>query len=343
MSMKYCCPMCFHDRGLKKEIFPLKSKFNGTCSYCKSDEQPLLSPTELTDYFSLLIGIYSPDSEGRLLIEWLKEDWCLFNHPIMDHANAQILLGDILDDGQIVRQSFSPSALCFSDRLKTWESLRDELMQTNRYFPDNQINKERFEVLLSQLILDVGELPLVWYRARLQKDGASYPIDKMGCPPRKTASHGRANPAGIPYLYLGSKPETATAEIRPHTGQKASVAEFTLTDGLKIVDLRDPRKMVSPFLLTDEAEIALLRGDIEFLDRLGEELTRPVLPESAVIDYIPSQYLCEFIKKCGYHGVLYRSSVSDGMNLALFDERKAAGGAVSDYNVDKVWVDISAI
>jgi hypothetical protein len=68
-----------------------------------------------------------------------------------------------------------------------------------------------------------------------------------------------------------------------------------------------------------------LRSGVPFLQRLGEELTRPVLPDSAAYEYTPSQYLCEFIKKAGYDGVLYRSSVGDGMNLALFEPIQATG------------------
>jgi hypothetical protein len=162
----------------------------------------------------------------------------------------------------------------------------------------------------------------------------------MGAPPKRRASHGRANPAGIPYLYLGSKPETAAAEIRPHTGEVACVADFTIPE-VRAVDLRHPRKLVSPFILTDASEIGQLRADLPFLERLGDELTRPVLPSGAAIDYIPSQYLCEFIKKSGFDGVIYRSSVSDGINLALFDPNKAIGGDVMLYNVTRVSVDVA--
>ena len=161
----------------------------------------------------------------------------------------------------------------------------------------------------------------------------------MNAPPKHLASHGRANPAGIPYLYLGSIPETATAEIRPHTGELACVANFTIPE-IRAVDLRNPRKLVSPFILSDASQIGQLRADLPFLERLGEELTRPVLPQRAAIDYIPSQYLCEFIKKKGFDGVIYRSSVSDGINLALFDPAKAVGGAVALYNVVKVSVEV---
>lgn len=84
-----------------------------------------------------------------------------------------------------------------------------------------------------------------------------------------------------------------------------------------------------------------MRADIPFLERLGNELTRPVLPKSAAIDYIPSQYLCEFIKKSGYDGVIYKSSVSEGINLALFDPNKATGSKVTPYRIDRVAVDFS--
>jgi hypothetical protein len=74
---------------------------------------------------------------------------------------------------------------------------------------------------------------------------------------------------------------------------------------------------------------------------LGEELTRPVLQSGAAIDYIPTQYLCEFIKKCGFDGVVYRSSVSEGINLALFNPVKAIGGKVALYDIKRVWVDVA--
>lgn len=182
-----------------------------------------------------------------------------------------------------------------------------------------------------------------WFRARIQKSSAPYPGEQMGAPPKHLASHGRANPAGIPYLYLGSKTGTAVAEVRPHPGETVCVAAFRLESGLKVVDLRNPRQLVSPFLLADEDDIALLRGDIEFLERLGTELTTPVLPNAAAIDYIPSQYLCEFIKKCHHNGVLYSSSISDGVNLALFDPALATVGNVELYKVQSVDVSIDQL
>lgn len=100
---------------------------------------------------------------------------------------------------------------------------------------------------------------------------------------------------------------------------------------------------MSPFDLGDEDQIGLLRSDVDFLERLGEELTRPILPQGAMIDYVPSQYLCEFIKKCGYAGVVYRSSVSEGINLALFNPDQATPISVRPYVIRQVSVTVAPV
>lgn len=335
---KLCCPECFGDRGLRRDIIPSLGPTPGDCSYCGTIAAPLLEPTRLRDLFELLISVYEPDPEGKTLVEWLKSDWDLFSHQAMDVAHSKELLADILDDGAIVRKGFSPSPAYHSEALARWETLRDELMWKNRYFLDEVLDTDRLRELLGHLPAD--DMPTTWYRARILNGNDLYPITQMGTPPARLATHGRANPAGIPYLYLGSLPETAAAEIRPHTGEIACVAEFTIARPLYAVDLRNPRGLVSPFLLADAGAIGQLRSDIAFLERLGEELTRPVLPRGAAIDYVPSQYLCEFIKKVGYDGVVYRSSVSSGINLALFDHTKAVGGGVLRYNIIKVTVEV---
>jgi len=338
--IKLCCSECFGDRGLRRDIIPSLSPSLGSCSYCETAAVPLVEPTALRDVFELLISVYEPNPGGKTLVDWLKADWDLFSHHAMDVAHSKELLSDILDDGDIVRKRFLPSAAYHSEALARWGTLRDELMWKNRYFLDEVLDTDRLKELLGHLPAD--DMPTTWFRARILDGDDPYPIDKMGTPPARLATHGRANPAGIPYLYLGSLPDTAAAEIRPHTGEVACVAEFEIAPPLNAVDLRNPRGLVSPFLLADASAIGQLRADIAFLERLGDELTRPVLPRGAAIDYIPSQYLCEFIKKVGYEGVVYRSSVSSGINLALFDQTKAVGGRVSLYNIKKVTVEVTA-
>jgi hypothetical protein len=339
-----CCPECFGDRGLRRNIIPSRSTEIGRCSYCGSESVNVLPPSQLAENFELLISTYERDPEGRLLIQWFRDDWGMFEHPSMaDDSRANDLLAEILDNVEIVRQTFSPVNDLEADRLSEWEKLRDELMYHNRFFPEAKIDLERLEDLLKDVLtLEVGEVPDLWYRARIQPGDAPFVLAEMGAPPKRIASHGRANPAGIPYLYLGSTQLTAISEIRPHTSEIVCVADFRTPNNLKLVDLRRPKKMVSPFDW-DAANIRRLRSDLPFLERLGNELTRPVVPQAAAIDYTPSQYLCEFIKKCGLDGVVYRSSIGDEINLALFDPALAAPGAVSQYRVKSVSVEVERV
>ncbi len=338
MPKRQCCPECFDDRGLREQIFPFLGPERGQCSFCGTSDVDLLEPQVLAPYLELVVDAYETADDGKSLAEWMKEDWQLFSHTAMDITHAQELLAEILDDGEIVRTPMVPASRYKSEGLVQWATLRDEMMYRNRWFLDMSLDTDRLRQLLDHLPA-VG-LPGTWYRARIGAGDHAYAIGEMGAPPKRLASHGRANPAGIPYLYLGSTPETAVAEIRPHTGEIACVADFAVPE-IKAVDLRNPRKLVSPFILEDATSIGQLRADLPFLERLGEELTRPVLPSGAAIDYIPSQYLCEFIKKSGFDGVVYRSSVSDGINLALFDPGKAQTGAVSLYTVSKVSVSVA--
>lgn len=337
MPKKVCCPSCFGDSVLRTEIFPTLNYVLGDCGYCGSKDQMTVDPSELNALFELVTAIYEPGGGGESIVEWLKRDWDLFSHETMDVAHAKELLAEVLDSGEFVRTSVVPSAAFVRDSVAEWAGFCRELQHSNRWFLETRIDEDRLKSLFSMLI--AVDLPNTWYRARLQEHSEPYSLKEMGAPPKEKASHGRANPPGIPYLYLGSQPDTAVAEVRPHTGEVASVAEFLITDPI-VVDLRSPRTLISPFILGDVNEVGALRADVPFLERLGVELTKPVLPTKAAIDYIPSQYLCEFIKMCGFDGVAYSSSVSDGFNLALFDASRAQPTRVAQHLVETVSVSI---
>ena len=50
------------------------------------------------------------------------------------------------------------------------------------------------------------------------------------------AREGRANPKGIPYLYLATEQETAVAEVRPWIGSRVSIAVFLLSREVRVVN-----------------------------------------------------------------------------------------------------------
>lgn len=334
-----CCAECFSDRVLRKAIRDLSTQ-TGRCGFCDTEKVPLLNPSELSDYFEILITAYTKDPAGKLLAPLFREEWGIFRHVRMDDFRAKELLGEILNDHDIVRDTFIPSSGPGADWLGAWQKLRDELMYQNRFFPNVDIDLTFFEEILNGLMLEPDEVPDLWFRARIQSQDFPFSVNQMGAPPKRFASHGRANPAGIPYLYLGSKPLTAISEIRPHTGEAVCVLDFKLPKDSHLIDLRNARATFSPFTFDDATRIGNVRNALPFLERLGDDLTTPVLPQAAAIDYTPSQFLCEFIKRCGYDGVIYRSSVSDGINLALFDPARVTYGTdVIQYKVTRVSVE----
>jgi len=313
----------------------------GTCEYCLTENISLIEPRQLTEYFELLVSGYHADAQGKLLVQWFREDWGLFRHSRLDDSRAKDLLAEILNDGEIVRQSFLPTLTSGGNWLEVWDNLCEELLTRNRFFPKISIDYERLSALLTVLQSDPAEIGQTWFRARIRDKNLPYLISEMGAPPRERATYGRANPAGIPYLYLASSVETAMSETRPHTGAAVCIADFNLDRPLKVIDLRTPKGTVSPFLLGDAEAVRRMRSDLPFLEHLGQELARPVLPHAAAIEYTPSQFLCEFIKGENYDGVLYKSSVGSGsgVNLALFDTAAASCQTVRMFQVTKVVVE----
>lgn len=329
-----CCGNCVNDRYLKKEI-ALKSTLIGNCDFCFSKDVDLVDPAVFGEDFDKICAIYEVAEDGKHLVDWLNEDWQIF---ALHRTQAQRLLEEILDDSERTQQTYQPLDSNGSETLNAWNVLQTELRTKNRFFPTIDFRNNRAAGRLESLRIPSKEVPQVWYRARIE-EGRAFKPNEMGAPPARRASSGRANPVGIAYLYVGSTRQTAVTEVRPQAGEILSVAEFIVDQNCDLIDLRNPRPMITPFVMEDSVKVAELRSDTSFLERLGDELTTPVLPHAVQIDYIPSQYLCEFIKISGFDGVIYKSSVSEGVNLALFSPSHATVGALSRVKIDSIGVE----
>jgi len=325
-----CCSKCFSDRFLEKHI-QKESKETGNCTFCGSAAVALIDPLDLSDIFQQVIDLYSETTQGGdLLVDLLRRDWHLFE--TMNEDKCYDLLGYIYPGISYKGKRYQPRIYPDSIRIDRWNIFREELKHKNRYFPQQSPDLEHLRNLFDYIILPENESPELMYRARCNSEERTFSNDEMKKPPEKAVSGGRANPVGIPYLYTASDPLTAIAEIRPHKGDIVSVAEMTINGKLKLADLRNPRKTISPFELTED-DLNQLYVDIEYLCKLGEELTKPILPREAHLEYLPTQYLCEFIKHCGFDGVVYKSSVGEGDNYAIFDDDKLTVTDVFPYEV----------
>jgi len=63
-----------------------------------------------------------------------------------------------------------------------------------------------------------------------------------------SASEGRANPKGIPYLYVATDKETAMSEVRPSLGAILSIGKFKPTKELNVIDFSEHQGKMKFFL-----------------------------------------------------------------------------------------------
>jgi hypothetical protein len=326
-----CCPNCFNDIFLQTIIIQ-KSNILGNCEFCQEQNTNIINTKELNDNFQLLLDLYETTSEnGKPIAQLLKNDWKLF--VALSDKMATNLLESIFDisfDGLFISKQNENEV-----KILNWKDFKAELKHDNRYFLKKAPNYEHLNELLSHIILPYENVPKYLYRSRINIDIEIIDIAEMGKPPAKISTAGRANPIGIPYLYTASNIKTAIAEIRPHKGDNITVATFELKESLTLVDLRNPRESVSPFKF-DEDGLNQIFIDLDYLCHLGNELSKPILPREAHLEYLSSQYLCELIKHCGYDGVIYKSSIEDGDNYAIFSDNKMDAISTKVYNIDNI-------
>jgi hypothetical protein len=130
-----------------------------------------------------------------------------------------------------------------------------------------------------------------------------------------SASEGRANPKGLPYLYVADDRDTAMAEVRPWVGAYISVAQLRMIRDTKIIVCSKPRQKHS-LHLTDPPETEWDRLVWEDID---DAFSTPISVTDRTADYVPTQVLAEFFRTNGYDGIAYKSSLGEGHNIAFFD------------------------
>ncbi|MBB1440864.1 RES family NAD+ phosphorylase [Shewanella sp. SG41-4] len=142
-----------------------------------------------------------------------------------------------------------------------------------------------------------------------------YPEKRMR-PLPDSASEGRANPKGIPCLYVASQKETAMSEIRPWLGSIISVARFTNSKELRVIDFSRHHNDNLPFYFSEPGDAKRIEAVWTNVDKA---FSQPVINSDLKSDYAPTQIIAELVKSLGYDGIAFRSSLGRGHNLALFD------------------------
>lgn len=309
--MAKCCANCFSDRLIIDYINKENDEI-GDCKYCGTKQTKIVNTGSFTDVFESLIELYTESSEtfALPLNILVQQDWEVFkNIGIANNLFPDIVNG--LYSGTYTHKNINEKSV-----RGYWDSFKHEVKHNNRFFPkSDQLDLSDLRAWLQEL--EAEKYTKITYRARISNSKNAISIDKMGRPPMDEATAGRANPIGISYLYLATNDKTAIAEVRPHKGDVVTIVKVKIPKNLRLADLRNPKKYLSPFTRPDEEAEQLFKY-IALLQHLGEELSKPILPREAHLEYLPSQYLAELIKDSGFDGIIFKSSVGNGDNYALF-------------------------
>lgn len=207
----------------------------------------------------------------------------------------------------------------------SWEDFCYNIKHVNRFHSD-YVNLEQLTKLLKNMELDikVKDHQLRLFRSRICDEKhyiKGYQKRDMGAPPVALTSSGRTNSEGIQCLYLADQAETTFHEVRARDNDHVCIGEFLQKRDLRIVDFSFFDR-ISPFLNQD-FDITWLAINMEIIRKIGHEIAKPMRRFDKTLDYVPTQYICDYVKHLGYDGIKYKSTLmKDGVNYAIFDERK---------------------
>lgn len=340
-----CCEKCFVDLVVVRHI--RQKGRTGTCDFCGARRIKTMAAVQLRDLFKPLIELFEPAEEGKHsvledtalaeCIEW-RGGWRVFSDSLASKVQAGLLdcirchnpkSGDAEGYKSSMPWAMIEDSIFHQSEEDVWERFTESIKWKRRYIPETlgvmTDPKDWLPRFLHEIAIFVKPQN-EYHRARLGGIEDSFVTVKpfsaqdMGVPPREKSTAGRANPAGISYLYVAEKEVTAISEIRPFLGAKVTVAQVRPKQTLRVIDLTRVTSIKSPFGHPN------LRLEIEksaLLGIMNRELSRPVSPALADVEYIPTQYLAEVILNANYDGIRYKSAMNrGGFNVVFFDNHK---------------------
>ncbi|OYQ90404.1 hypothetical protein B9T10_03540 [Wohlfahrtiimonas chitiniclastica] len=263
--------------------------------------------------------VVSKNSSGNI-IDLLQKDWSFFSN----RAAAEKILSFVLEACpnhiNSISQNIDYSEEIY-DNINYWDILKGKLKSESRYITDinyliNDLGWDGF--FESQTSLRDDER---LYRARVHHCSQNvYDKSDMKAPPAKNSVAGRANPMGIPYLYLSDNEDTVLHEIRASLHDEISLATFikgkTCKEKILLADFTE-----SPYLYV-QYNVGIKIKSVLLKQRISKDLSKPIRRYDSELDYIPTQFICEFIKLfTNVKGIKFLSSLhSGGINFVLFEQ-----------------------
>ena len=328
------CKDCFFDEELRSEI-NANAVIDDRCDVC-GKQSKVMDLSEFYGFFTTLLELYSPTvNSNKTIVDIIQDEWHFFK----DKDVAMVLLADVIQANNL-----GYSIADFVDytddiciRVAVWDRLKTSVKEKSRFFT-NMDEFAQYNYLTAGKSLHVGQK---LYRSRITPVGQKkIKCDKMGCPPKELATAGRANPIGIPYLYLSDSAKTTYFEVRAVYLDKLSVGTFRIERELELVDFIYD---VNLFLAYNDDTTSLKEIVIKkkIIDAISEDLSKPLRRYDSELEYVPTQLICEYCKRIvGADGISFESSLhKGGRNYVLFDDSSAKCIRVDSHEITKIDID----
>ena len=330
----YISKDCFLDEELRSEI-NANAVIDGVCEVC-GEEGKLMNFSEFHGFFVALLSLFSStDESNKTIVDVIQDEW----HPFKDNDVAKALLADVIaknDCGYSI-DSFVNYTDEIRERCAVWDRLKTSVKENSRFFT-NMDEFAQYNYLTTGKSLHIGQK---LYRSRITPIGQKkIKCDKMGCPPKALATAGRANPIGIPYLYLSDSAKTTYFEVRAVYLDRLSVGTFRIERELELVDFIYD---VNLFLAYNDGAASLKETIIKkkIIDAISEDLSKPLRRYDSELEYVPTQLICEYCKRIvGADGISFESSLhKGGRNYVLFDESVTKCIRVDSHEITRIDID----
>ncbi len=338
------CDQCFNDNEIKQFIVAT-SAVHGVCECC-SKEGHLIEIAELLDFFLEFVSIFKHDESGeRSLIEIIQEDWGIFTSPeigtkVLSGIDFSTAIGidyDLLLASNGLNMQIPVSYIDeIVGIISFWAKLKEDLKWERRFLTDiDEITGLNWNSMFeASAKIDSHNL---LYRARINQNGqiTPYKPEEMGTPGKIMSTAGRANPQGIPYLYLSKTLGTTLYETRATFLDNISIGIFQIKKDfeLNIVDFTQKQ---SPF--NQEVRIVNFTKVKLIMDAISNDLSRPLRRYDSELEYIPTQFICEYIRyNIEADGIQFNSSLEmGGVNVVLFNQDNIECIDVEVHQIEEV-------
>lgn len=286
-------------------------------------------------FFMELLSKFEKSPSGKPVYEIIQNDWNLF----ADLSVARSVVHDILVPGRLNYglNDLVDYSTDIKNKVESWARLKEDVRRQRRFLADYD-EFSQYAYLTAEAELKRGDR---LYRARILPNVVTkYKKKEMGCPPPELATAGRANPAGISYLYLSADERTTYYEVRASYLDRLSIGTFKVERDLRIVDF--DTKVSLYFVYTDgENLVSAIVGKL-ILDEISRDMSRPIRRYDSEQEYIPTQMICEYCKLIvGADGVSFKSSVYDsGRNYVIFDKDNAKCTKVVNREIKSLYIGI---